>query len=97
MVVTQVVRITGMVTGQLHQLLVLQEMLGSDFKSNHYRGWSADDVLIMQGFTASGDPYGSSLDVGYINGCFTNRGGNMYNMFRDHISLANHSNIGGTD
>ena len=71
--------------------------LGSDFKSNHYRGWSADDVLIMQGFTASGDPYGSSLDVGYINGCFTNRGGNMYNMFRDHISLANHSNIGGTE
>ena len=71
--------------------------MGNDFKSNHYRGWSANDVLIMQGFTASGTPYDQSTDVGYITGCFTNRGGNMYNMFRDHISLANHSNIGGTE
>ena len=38
--------------------------MGSDFKSNHYRGWSADDVLIMQGFTASG------TSLRYIFGCW---------------------------
>ena len=71
--------------------------MGSDFKSNHYRGWTADDVLIMQGFTSSGTPYDQSTEVAYISGCFTNRGGNMYEMFRNHISLDNHSNIGGTE
>ena len=70
--------------------------MASDFKSNHYRGWSANDVLIMQGFATSGTPYDTSTEVGYISGCFTNRGGSMYAMFNDHISLGNHGNIGGT-
>ena len=51
--------------------------MGNDFKSNHYRGWTADDVLIMQGFATSGTPFDTSTEVGYITGCFTNRGGNM--------------------
>lgn len=70
--------------------------MGNDFKSNHYRGWSANDVLIMQGFATSGTPYDTSTEVGYISGVFTSRGGNMYNMFNNYISLNNHSNIGGT-
>ena len=70
--------------------------MANDFKSNHYRGWTANDVLIMQGFATSGTPYDTSTDVGYITGCFTNRGGNMHAMFNSHISLSNHSNIGGT-
>ncbi len=70
--------------------------MGNDFKSNHYRGWQANDVLIMQGFATSGTPFDTSTEVGYITGCFTNRGGNMFQMFNNYISLNNHSNIGGT-
>jgi len=73
-----------------------RQAMGNDFKSNHYRGWTANDVLIMQGFATSGTPYDTSTDVGYITGCFTNRGGNMFQMFNNYISLNNHSNIGGT-
>lgn len=70
--------------------------MGADFKSRHYSSATADDVLIMQGWSTSGTPYTTSTEVGYINGCFTTRGRNMRNMFTSHISLANHSNVGGT-
>ena len=70
----------------------------TDWKSRHYHAWNgANDVLIMQGWSTSGTPYDQSTEVAYINGCFTNRGGNMKNMFESHISLANHGNIGGTE
>ena len=70
--------------------------MGADFKSRHYHNWSVNDVLIMQGWSTSGDPYSLSTEVAYINSVFTNRGGNMKEMFEDHIGLGNHGNIGGT-
>lgn len=70
--------------------------MGGDFKSRHYHNWSVNDVLIMQGWSNSGDPYSNSTEVAYINGVFTNRGGNMKEMFEDHIGLGNHGNVGGT-
>ena len=70
--------------------------MSADFKSRHYATATADDVLIMQGWSTSGTPYSTSTEVAYINGAFTSRGRNMRNMFTTYISLANHANVGGT-
>ena len=76
----------------------INSWMQTDWKSRHYHAWNgSNDVLIMQGWSTSGTPYDQSTEVAYINGCFTNRGGNMKNMFESHISLANHGNIGGTE